>query len=203
MAAPHAESSPSRSSRCRGQLPSESELLLANCFQCFEQLIGARRLARLRHCAGDIAISNTKTVHLEVLRALRFQLRERLRFGARRALLFSQLLKFLIRNQYHVGRRNLHTCLTQYTRQGCMAAVHMIRRMSTLHLRQSDDLSNSREALIARLKLEIEKLRRELYGSRSERKAGCSSRWSFSSKISQQVLPKTSWPPSRPRAPRW
>jgi hypothetical protein len=43
------------------------------------------------------------------------------------------------------------------------------------------DLSST-EALIGRLKLEIEKLRRQLYGTRSERTARCWSRWSFSSK---------------------
>jgi len=66
------------------------------------------------------------------------------------------------------------------------------------------DLSST-EALIGRLKHEIEKLRRQLYGTRSERTArllGCWSRWSFSSKNWKPPPPRMNWRPSRWRRDR-
>ncbi|WOH80433.1 hypothetical protein RX327_32335 [Bradyrhizobium sp. BEA-2-5] len=49
------------------------------------------------------------------------------------------------------------------------------------------------EALISYLKLEIEKLCRQIYGSRSERKARLLEQMSFSSKSWKQPQPKTNW----------
>ena len=60
------------------------------------------------------------------------------------------------------------------------------------------DLSST-EALISYLKLEIEKLRRQLYGSRSSARRGFWSRWSFSSKIWKWPRLRTSWLPKRLR----
>jgi hypothetical protein len=51
---------------------------------------------------------------------------------------------------------------------------------------------SSREALIVHLKLAIEKLRREIYGTRSERKARCWIRWSSGSKTWRRPRPRTS-----------
>src|SRR6202140_4465514 len=57
------------------------------------------------------------------------------------------------------------------------------------------DLSST-EALISHYRLEIEKLRRQLYGTRSERTARWS-RWSFSSKNWKPPPPKMNWRPNR------
>src|SRR5439155_19727424 len=54
-------------------------------------------------------------------------------------------------------------------------------------------VNTSTEVLIAHLKLEIEKLRRALYGSRSERKARLRSRWNFSWKTWRRRRPRMSW----------
>ena len=54
------------------------------------------------------------------------------------------------------------------------------------------DLS-SREALIAHLKLQIEKLRRELYGRARNARRGCSSRWNCSWKTWRPPQPRTNW----------
>jgi hypothetical protein len=54
-------------------------------------------------------------------------------------------------------------------------------------------------ALIAHLKLEIEKLKREIYGPRSERTARLSISWSYSSRSSRARPPRMSSPPRRPQ----
>jgi len=59
------------------------------------------------------------------------------------------------------------------------------------------DLSST-EALISHYRLEIEKLRRQLYGTPfGTPRRGCWSRWSFSSKNWKQPPPKMNWRPSR------
>lgn len=59
--------------------------------------------------------------------------------------------------------------------------------------------NSSTDALIARLKLEIEKLRRELFGTRSERKARLLDQLESSSRIWRPMPRRTSWRRKRPR----
>jgi len=58
--------------------------------------------------------------------------------------------------------------------------------------------NSSTDALIGRLKLEIEKLRRELYGTRSERKTRLLDQMEMQLEDLEADAPRTSWP-QRPR----
>jgi len=60
-------------------------------------------------------------------------------------------------------------------------------------------VNSSTEALIGHLKLEIEKLRRELYGSRSERKARLLEQMELQLGISRRRPPRTNWQPRKRR----
>src|SRR4051812_47875457 len=57
---------------------------------------------------------------------------------------------------------------------------------------------SSDQAFIAYLKLEIEKLRRDLYGGLPSARPGCSTRWNCSWKSWRRRRARTSWPPNRP-----
>src|ERR1700687_6144666 len=61
--------------------------------------------------------------------------------------------------------------------------------------------ASSADALIARLRLEIEKLRRTLYGARSERKERLIDQLEMSWRTPRPTRPRTNWPRNarRPR----